>query len=124
MHDPDAISWVDWVESPAISKGTRYTRKHLVALWARANSPDPQNVLSPDQVLAKIYLEETTPYATANSLFRYLRERHQKHSTIREYHSMLGGEGKRGYGGSFFVDVLGEKNFSPKKYEKLCPIGA
>ena len=117
----DTITWQEWCDSPAVGKFTRYNRRHVLMLWAKANGAE-----TPQQVLDRIFLDgenAPTPYSTANKLFILLRDMEVKNATIEQYRSMLGGEGKKGYGGGFFISVLGEENFSTKKFERLCPIG-
>src|SRR5436190_21945490 len=117
----DTITWEEWCDSPAVGKFTRWNRRHVLMLWAKANGVETPTIL-----LDKIFLDgdgAPTPYSTANRLFASLRDQEVKHSTIEQSRSMLGGEGKKGYGEGFFLAVLGEENFSVRRFEKLCAIG-
>jgi len=124
MLPRESVSWQAWADSSAVGKDTRARRKNVLSLWAKANGCD-----SPQQVLDQIILDKATPYETVNKFLNYLRDEEEdgeeKYSpaTMYQYRSMLGGEGDSHYGAGFFLSVLGDENFSTRKFNQLCPSG-
>ncbi len=114
----DTISWQDWAESPAIAQSTQVRRKRVLRDWAETNGKD-----SPQALLDDIFLDKMTPYSTANKFLNQLREEGFAPGTIALCRSILGGEGDATSGAGFFLSVLGEENFSVRKFNQLVPAG-
>ena len=102
MLPRDTVTWQAWAESPAVGKETQNRRKHVLALWAKANGRD-----SPQGVIDDIVLDRITPYVTMNRFLNSLRDEGLAPSTVSLYRSQLGGEGDARSGAGFFLSVIG-----------------
>src|SRR2546425_2649861 len=106
----DTISVQSWLTDSSVAESARFTRKQVLAHWAKANERETS-----EQLLDDIKSERITVYSTARKMTDYLRDQLKlKPSTVTLYRALLPG---------FFESVLGEENIKRTVYDRLVPAG-